>query len=73
MRMRVGSMHKLVTAGNVGAGGWCCMSGRDGALVKTDDGIRDTAPLRPQQKIKRGLQAMQSMSGVSRDKLQKSD
>jgi len=39
MRMRVGSMHKLVNASNVGAFGGCCMSGRDGAFLKTDEGI----------------------------------
>ena len=72
IRMRVGSMHKLVTAGNVGAWGCCCRGGRDGAPVRADKGIRDTAPLRPQQKIKLGPQAMQSISGESRGKLQKS-
>ena len=72
MRIRVESMHKLVTGGNAkfGARGSWRMTETDWELVRVAAGSRTTEPFRPQQKMKSGLQAMESMSGESRGRLQ---
>ncbi len=70
MHIRDGSMQTLVTAGNDGTSESCCIKGRDNEPIRDVIGIRKTAPLRPQQKMKSGVQATWSMSGASRSKLQ---
>lgn len=69
MRRRVESMHKLVTGGKAGARGSWYMTETDWELVRAAAGSRRIEPFRPQQKMKSGLQAMESMSGESRGRL----